>query len=423
MEREEIIKHNYLKLILSSVLIGLLSSILAYVLKHITEHIEVMLHERIKDFNALLFILLPTTGITFIFYLRKYLFRGRKNKGITEIYKFLDQRKEHLPLFKIPSHFLNGFLTVIFGGSTGVEVSTVVATATIGNAVYTGNFSARMYKRELVCAGVAAGVAVLFVSPLAGWLFAIEVIARKVRKSIVVSCTAAASVAWVFIALFDNKTLLSLFVQDWHWRALPWFIGLSLLGGLLSVYFTLLVTRMKKIFGNINNNFLRVNIGALLVGSMVFAFPVLYGDSYHGLKELLTAASVPVLTLAIIMLLKPLAAALTLGAGGDGGVFAPSIVAGAFLGLLFCTVCNSLFGLHLIPLNFALVGAAATLSASIYAPFTALILVCNLVPNGYELFLPLLTGCFVAKLFAQKILPLQCVHLRFLLIQIEFRVG
>jgi Chloride channel protein EriC len=96
------------------------------------------------------------------------------NKGITEIYKTLDQRKDHLPLFKIPSHYFNGFLTVIFGGSTGIEVSTVVATATIGNEVYKKEFSAKMYKRELVCTGVCAGVAILFASPLAGWLFALE---------------------------------------------------------------------------------------------------------------------------------------------------------------------------------------------------------------------------------------------------------
>ncbi|MFD2787087.1 chloride channel protein [Hymenobacter rubripertinctus] len=405
MERGEIIKHNYLKLILSSALIGLASSTLAYALKHMTEHVELIIYKNISNFNPILFIGLPTVGLTLIFFSRKYLFYGRKNKGIVEIYKTLDQRKEHLPIFKIPSHFLNGFLTVIFGGSTGVEVSTVVATATIGNTVYKNDFSANRYKRELVCAGVTAGVAVLFVSPLAGGLFAMEVIARKVRRSIVVSCAASALTAWLFIALFEHERLLSLSVQDWHWQALPWFAALSLLSGLLSVYFTLLVTRMKSIFGNINNNFLRVNIGAILVGSMIFMFPALYGDSYHGLKEISANPSISILTLAIIMLLKPLAASLTLGAGGDGGVFAPSIVAGAFLGLLFCSLCNTVAGTHLIPINFALVGAAATLSASIYAPFTALILVCNIVPNGYELFIPLALGCFIAKLFAQKILP------------------
>lgn len=103
-----------------------------------------------KEYNSLLFIVLPTIGITMIYFLRKYFFRSRKNKGITEIYKTPDQRKDHLPFFKIPSHYLNGFLTVIFGGSTGVEVSTVVASATVGNMAYEQGFSAKMYKRELM---------------------------------------------------------------------------------------------------------------------------------------------------------------------------------------------------------------------------------------------------------------------------------
>src|SRR5690606_40254429 len=102
----------------------------------------------------MLYILLPSVGITTIYFLRKYVFQNRKNKGITEIYKTLEQRKEHLPLFKIPSHYINGFVTVIFGGSTGIEVSTVAGTATIGNDGYKKEYSVCMYMRELICAGV-----------------------------------------------------------------------------------------------------------------------------------------------------------------------------------------------------------------------------------------------------------------------------
>lgn len=408
MERKKVIRHNYYALIGTSWIVSILSVLLAFTLKHITEFFEHKIFGIVESHNHLFFIVLPTIGITAIYFLRKYAFHGKKNKGITEIYKTLDQRKDHLPFFKIPSHFINGVLTVIFGGSTGVEVSTVVATAAVGNQIHQQHFSANMYKCELICAGVAAGVAVLFDSPLAGWLFALEVIARKTSKSLVISCTASALLAWVFIHFFDNKPLLPFTIDHWTWQAVPFFILLSLLGGALSVYFTLLVTRMKAFFGNISNNFIRVNLGAIAVGLMIFLFPVLYGDSYHGFREILeqsaNAQVLPILTLLILSLIKPLAASLTLGAGGDGGVFAPSIVAGGFLGLLFATVCNQHFGTHLIPLNFALVGAAATLSASIYAPFTALILACNLLPNGYQLFFPLLLGSLVSKYFSQKIL-------------------
>ena len=391
-------------------MVGLASALLAFTLKHLTEFFEHYFFNFVQNKYAVLFIILPSIGITAIYFLRKYLFQNRKNKGITEIYKTLDQRKDHLPLFKIPSHFFNGFLTVIFGGSTGVEVSTVVATATIGNYAYEKEFSARMYKRELICAGVVAGVAILFTSPLAGFLFAMEVIARKTRKSLIIACTSSALISWLFIELFDSERILSTKVEDWNYNAIPFFLVLSILGGMLSVYFTLLVTRMKKLFSNISNNFIRVNLGAIAVGTLIFFFPTLYGDSYHGLREVLTnplesASAIPVLFLLAVAVLKPLASSLTLGAGGDGGVFAPSIVAGAFLGLMVAFIGNSYFGMKLIPVNFALLGAAVTLSASLYAPFTSVVLICNLLPDGYILFVPILVCCFISHQFAKKLLP------------------
>lgn len=388
---------------------ALICCVLAFVLKWMTELFQHQIFTSVKQTNLIWFLVLPTCGITAIYFLRKYLFLNRKNKGITEIYKTLDQRKDHLPRFKVPSHLINGFLTVVFGGSTGIEVSTVVATATVGNEAYKRDFSAKMYKRELVSAGVVAGVGVLFGSPLVGMFFALEVIARKVNRSLLISCLSAGLVTWMFILSQDSKPLLSFEVQHWAWKALPFFALLSLFGALLSVYFTILVIRIKDFFAKIPNDFLRVNLGALLVGFAIVCLPFLYGDSYHGLTELMDQVlddkPVSLLILALLIFIKPLVAALTLGAGGDGGVFAPSIAVGAVLGLFFALVCNQFLNTELVPLNFALAGVAATLSPAISAPFTALILVCNLVPNGYTLFIPLFISSFLAQPIARFILP------------------
>lgn len=406
MNRATIQRQYYFRLIFAAALIAVLASFMAYSLMKITEFFQEHIFHFIKLKSYLLFIIVPSVGITAIYFLRKYVFKNRRNKGIQEIYKTLDLRKEHLPWFKVPSHYINGFLTVIFGGSTGVEVSTVVATATIGNGIYKWQFSAKMYKRELVCAGVCAGVAILFNSPIAGWLFAVEVIARRLNKTIILSCTAAALVSWGLLNILDTEPIIPVHVSDWKWGAIPYMAILGILGALMSIYFTFLVTRLKHFFSGINNNFIRVNLGALSVGSMLFLFPVLYGDSYHGLNDLaLNPESYAIITLVILAFIKPLAAALTLGAGGDGGVFAPSIVAGGFLGLAFALFCNTFFGTSLIPLNFMLVGAAAMLSASIYAPFTALFLICNLVPNGFTLALPILIGSVSANYFSKWIFP------------------
>ncbi|MFA7444590.1 MAG: chloride channel protein [Flavobacteriaceae bacterium] len=406
MNRKKVQRKHYFRLIGVAALIGVLSSLLAYSLKTSTEYIEEIIFEFISHKNRLLFVLLPTIGITAIYFLRKYIFANRRNKGITEIYKTLDQRKDHLPFFKIPSHYINGFLTVIFGGSTGIEVSTVVASATIGNQLYKKDFSAKIYKRELICAGVCAGVAILFGSPLAGWLFAMEVIARKFNLTLFLSCTASALVAWAMLHILKTEPIIPLMVNGWEWKALPFMMVLSLLGGLLSIYFTVLVTRIKRFFSGINNNFIRVNLGALAVGTMICFFPLVFGDSYHALREMAHHPTAYSLVLLLgLALVKPLAAALTLGAGGDGGVFAPGIVAGAFLGLAFALFCNNVFGTSLVYFNFMLIGGAATLSASIYAPFTALFITCNLVPNGFTLFFPILVGSLTSNYFAKWLFP------------------
>ena len=173
-ERKKVILYNDVKLVAVSMLTALICCAFAYLLKILTESVQHELFGFASGNSLIWFIVFPTCGITAIYFLRKYLFRNRKNKGITEIYKTLDLRKDHLPLFKVPSHLLNGFFTVVFGGSTGIEVSTVVATATVGNEAYKRDFSAKMYKRELVSAGVVAGVGTLFGSPLVGLFFALE---------------------------------------------------------------------------------------------------------------------------------------------------------------------------------------------------------------------------------------------------------
>ena len=406
--RKAIIRFHYFKLILVSIIVAFLSVLLADSLKKITGFYEDEVFHKVSH-TPLLFILLPTIGITAIYFLRKYLFKGKANKGIKEIYQTIENRRDELPAYKIPSHYFNGFLTVIFGGSTGVEVSTVVATAAIGAAAYNKKTIANIYKTELICAGVAAGVATLFGSPLAGFLFAIEVIAKKLTKTIFISCACSALVAWGFMLLFEHDRLFNFTVTGWNFHAAPYLIVLSIAAGFVAVYFTKTVIFLKDRFGKINNNFIRVNAGAILVGLSIMCFPQLFGDSYSAIPSLLNQIHHQSFTiglallLAALVILKPLVASLTLGAGGDGGVFAPSIVVGAILGMLFAVMLNHFFNTQLIVLNFALVGAAAALSAAIHGPLTSVFLTCSLVTGGFVLFVPIIIACFIAKYSAQLI--------------------
>lgn len=397
-------RQHYGRLLLMSLLVGICASALAFGLKHLTEHVETYVFKNFSRSSAW-FIILPSIGMTVIYFLRKYFFKGKVNKGVKEIYRTIDNRKDELPFYKIPSHFINGFLTVIFGGSTGVEVSTVVATAAVGSAAYNKNTVAKSYKTELICAGVAAGVATLFNSPLGGLLFAIEVISRKTDKSVLLATLCGILPASILTLVLHEEPLFHIATAPWKPESAFAVIILCALCAFISIYFTRVLIFVKKKFAAIDNNFLRVNIGALIVGVSIYLFPQLFGDSYHAVNSLFAGGTIQfslkiILLLLSLIALKPLVASLTLGAGGDGGVFAPSIVVGAILGVLTATTSNHYFGTHFSVGNFMVFGIAAALSAAIHAPLTALMLACGIVPGGFALIVPTFLASFAARYIA-----------------------
>lgn len=408
------IKKNYQlikfqKLVIVSLLIGFLSALLGISLKKITEYYEeIFIHQ--SNTNPLFLILFPVFGLSVIYFLRLYMFKKKENKGIKEVFESTKSKTKNLPSYKILSHTINGLLTVIFGGSTGIEVSTVVATATIGSVAQQKENVFRQYKTELICAGVAAGITALFSSPIAGVLFALEVISRKVTRAFVISNLIAVSIAYGLLTILKEKPLFDVSITTWHFRAIPYFILLGILAGINSVYLTKCVLFFKSQFAKIETHYYKIIIGSIVLSISLFIFPELYGEGYHAIKHIINSNNeIPLtLTLAItfigILLLKPIVTSITLASGGDGGVFAPSLFIGAFLGLLVASILNTFFDTQIIPINFMVIGMAAVLSASIHAPFTAIFLVCGL-SNNYTLFFPILAACFISKYTAKMIYP------------------
>ncbi|OXB24971.1 chloride channel protein [Flavobacterium tructae] len=397
------------KLVIVSVLIGFLSAFLGISLKKITEYYEeIFFHE--VSVNPVFYIIFPVFGLSVIYFLRQYLFKKKENKGIKEVFESTKSSSKNLPSYKIPSHFINGLLTVIFGGSTGIEVSTVVATATIGSVAQQKENVFRKYKTELICAGVAAGVTALFSSPIAGILFALEVISRKVTRAFIISNIIAVSIAFGLLTILKEEPLFAVSITTWHLKAIPYFILLGILAGVNSVYLTRCVLFFKSQFSRIDTHYYKILIGSVVLSISLFIFPQLYGEGYHAIKGIFsTTSEIPLtitlsLTLIGVLILKPIVTSITLASGGDGGVFAPSLFIGAFLGLLLASVLNTFFHVHVIPVNFMIIGMAAVLSASIHAPFTAIFLVCGLT-NDYTLFLPILVVCLISKYTAKMIYP------------------
>ena len=408
------IKKNYTfitiqKLVIVSLIIGLLSAFLAISIKRITEYYqEIFFHQ--AENNAIYFLVFPFVGLSLIYFLRLYLFNKKENKGIKEIFESTNSKTKNLPSYKIPSHFINGFLTVIFGGSTGIEVSTVVATATIGSVAHQKESFFKQYKIELIAAGIAAGITALFCSPVAGILFSLEVITKKASRAFFLTTIVSVLVTLGLLEILNEPPLFALKVTTWHYHAIPYFLLLGVLAGMHSVYLTKCVLFCKAQFAKIGVHYYKILLGVAILSVSLYFLPELYGDGYHAMTNVLYAKEeIPLtisyaLILLALLVLKPIVTSVTLASGGDGGVFAPSLFLGAFLGLFVALVLNLFFDAQVIPLNFMILGMAATLSASIHAPFTALFLVCGIV-NDYTLFFPILFICLVSKYTAKMIYP------------------
>ncbi|MBW3519144.1 chloride channel protein [Flavobacterium sp. NKUCC04_CG] len=393
-------------ILFASALVGFLSGFIGLILKHLTENFEARFFLKTQENNYLI-ALFPILGLSVIFILRKYLFKNKENKGIREVLDATSSTKK-LPLYKIPSHFINGFLTVIFGGSTGIEVSTVVSTAALGGMVARKKHFLKKYKNEWMGAAIAAGVTVLFHSPLAGLFFSYENILKRRSKIIIVTHLVSVTVAWGMLFIVDEPPLFQTQLQGWKYEAIPYFLILSIVASVYGVYLTQSVLLIKSRFPIKKSPYLNVVLCAAFLSLFIWLFPELYGDGYHAIKNQLSSPTLTTgwvfLNMVLLLFLKPIMAAITLRGGGDGGVFAPSIFAGAFLGILIATLANTFAGTTLLPLNFMILGIALVLSASLHAPFTAIFLVCGLF-GDYTLFIPLLILAPLTKWITVKIYP------------------
>jgi CIC family chloride channel protein len=165
----------------------------------------------------------------------------------------------------------------------------------------------------------------------------------------------------------------------------------------------------KTRFRMINTHYNKIILGAAVLSIALIVLPQLYGDGYHAMREILRhpniSLTLPVaLSFLALIILKPVVTSVTLASGGDGGVFAPSLFTGAFLGFLLAITLNTFFDAGVVPVNFMVIGMAAMLSASIHAPFTSLFLVCGLI-GDYALFFPIMAACLVSKYTAKTIYP------------------
>ncbi|MEO7989566.1 MAG: chloride channel protein [Chryseolinea sp.] len=410
------IKTYFFKIALS-ILTGIGCALFAFFIKYCTEFTEEHFFSwLIQSEHRYLLFVFPVVGLLLVWLFSTVIFKAPL-RGIVEVLDAARSTSSKVSPKRIFAHYLGGFFTVAMGGSTGIEVSTVVSGAAIGSSTANEFLQSDKFTRYLLIAGGAAGISALFNSPLGGLFFAFEVLAVSFSIELLAFVLLAIISASYISFLFGATPFVPSFNHSWKLHALPFFVGLSVVAAFLSAYLTRSVVMTKYFFQKRMNGVTGVIIGGVIVGLAVFFLHPLFGEGYATIKNLLSGnignvfqgtsehnASVYLMMLLALVILKPLITSLTLASGGDGGVFAPSLFIGAVLGFLFSSALNQWVGADLITMNFVIVGMAALLGATIHAPLTAIFLVVSLT-HSFDLIVPLTITSFLSYYFSKKILP------------------
>jgi len=410
---------------LSSILVGILSALAAIVVKFCVHSIGVWVSFYSTSYEQFfLFSLFPIIGITLTVIYIKFGLKGVFKKGSAEIGYAIARQSSKLPPSQMYSHVITSALTVGFGGSVGLESPMVSTGSAIGSNY--GNYFHLSYKDRtvLLACGAAAGIAAAFNSPVAGVLFAIEVLLADITVAafIPIIIAAASGALLSKIILAEGITLSFSLQQPFNYYNVPYYIVLGILAGFVSLYYAHALSRTEKIFGSISSPVKKIILGGVLLSSLLILFPSLFGEGYESIKLLanlqaseLTKGSLLhqfiqndytlLVFLGALVFIKVIAVGITLGSGGNGGNFGPSLFVGAYLGFSFSRLIN-LTGLANIPeTNFTLVAMAGILSGVFYAPLCAIFLIAE-ITGGYALIIPLMIVAALSVTVARYFEPL-----------------
>jgi CIC family chloride channel protein len=403
--RTRVSRAQYIMVI--ATIVGLLSGLVSVLLKTLVHYLQHW--SQSVSLNRFTYVLFPVVGLVItVFVVRRFL-GGYFEKGISMVLRAIARRSSFIPLSHTYQHVVTSALTIGMGGSMGLESPIVATGAAIGSN--TARISDLNYSERtlIIACGAAAGIAGAFNAPVAGVIFAIEVLLTETIVSYFIPLIISAVIGALCSKIILAERVLFNFVlrEGFDYTNVPSYIGLGIFAGFISLYYarSFKGTETKLHHWKVNA-YTRAVVGGLMLMSMYFLFPPLFGEGYDSVKLLANAAPgtisdntnllglldeqwALVIFAGLIMLLKPLAAAITMGSGGNGGNFAPSLFTGAYMGFFFSKLLNSTGWLKIPEGNFSLAGMAGVLSGVMYCPLTAIFLIAE-VTNGYELFIPLM---------------------------------
>ena len=331
-----------------------------------------------------------------------------------------------IPLHKTFSHIITSGVSVGFGVSAGLEAPVALTGAAIGSNVARSLLLNHEKRILLLACGGAAGISAMFNTPVAGAFFAMEILLPNTASAIpaIIPLILSSATALLVSQQIYPPRFYTFDLLQWNLRAVPYYVVLGAAAGLVSVFVIKMYVHVSRRYGRIRNPWLRGLVGSAILYVAILLFPALRGDGYPFISRLLAepealyAGSVAAPLFAgpwmflgltfLLVFLKALVSTSSLESGADGGIFAPSMYIGAFLGFSLSKLVhmtNLAWGGYISEMNFLAIGMGGVLAGVMHAPLTGIFLIAE-ITGGYKLFIPLMIVSALSTFVCRKL----CTH-------------
>jgi len=393
-----------------SILVGFLAGMGTVLLKNFVHYIKLLFElDFFKNYQNSLYFIFPIIGLFLVYVIKQIWLKKHIGHGISSTLYAISKLNGIIPRYNIYAALITAPLTAGFGGSVGLQGPAV----SVGSAL--GSNAARLFhmntKTRLLLIGCAAAGAMssMFQAPIAAIIFAIEIFSLDIAFVSLVPLLLASVSAVVTSYMFSGTNVLLNFelTDKFEVNDIGFYAILGLVTAFASVYFSKVFFAITNFFKQFESRAVRLLIGGLAIGTMLFFIPPLYGEGYGIMNNLLKGDHIAAIGITpfnfdlsniwvVIALLlgigifKAIAMTTTFGAGGVGGVFIPTLVMGSVLGNTFAKIINNIgLDFHVSESNFTLIGMTGLMAGVLHAPLTAIFLIAE-ITGGYELFVPLM---------------------------------